>query len=131
MKDLNMAAKQGLVVGIVAGVAVAVAAVAASGRMPVPGASGAKLFHTAASSSTMFAPPPGAPMSFADIFDKVSPAVVSIDVSQRVDTAALMQQQFGNLFGGNGAAPNARGGRGGRGGGGNATPAPTPAPGGR
>jgi serine protease Do len=118
MKDLNMAAKQGLVVGIIAGVAVAVAAVAASGRMPVPGASGAKLFHTAASSSTMFAPPPGAPMSFADIFDKVSPAVVSIDVSQRIDTATLMQQQFGNLFGNpNGAG---RGGRGGRGG--NAAP---------
>jgi serine protease Do len=31
----------------------------------------------------MFAPPPGAPMSFADIFEQVSPAVVQIDVTSK------------------------------------------------
>ena len=37
----------------------------------------------AAAASSNFAPPPGAPMSFADIFEKVSPAVVSINVTSR------------------------------------------------
>lgn len=32
-----------------------------------------------------FAPPQGAPLSFADIFDQVSPAVVQIDVETRVE----------------------------------------------
>ena len=32
-----------------------------------------------ASTAPIFAPPPGAPMSFADIFERVSPAVVSIN----------------------------------------------------
>jgi serine protease Do len=44
-----------------------------------------------ASTAPIFAPPPGAPMSFADIFDRVSPAVVSINVTSRVDTNALRQ----------------------------------------
>jgi S1-C subfamily serine protease len=35
-----------------------------------------------------FAPPPGAPMSFADIFERVSPAVVSIDVTSRAQAQA-------------------------------------------
>jgi len=42
----------------------------------------------------MFAPPPGAPMSFADIFEKVSPAVVSIDVTSRVDANSLRLPNF-------------------------------------
>src|SRR5690606_12232792 len=37
----------------------------------------------------MFAPPPGAPMSFADIFEQVSPAVVSIGVTSKVDSRAV------------------------------------------
>jgi len=41
-----------------------------------------------ASTAPIFAPPPGAPLSFADIFDKVSPAVVSIDVTSKVDPRA-------------------------------------------
>ena len=36
-----------------------------------------------------FAPPPGAPMSFADIFEKVAPAVVSINVTSHVDLSKL------------------------------------------
>lgn len=39
----------------------------------------------------VFAPPPGAPMSFADIVDAVSPAVVSIDVRQSVNTNSLRE----------------------------------------
>jgi serine protease Do len=42
-----------------------------------------------ASTAPIFAPPPGAPMSFADIFEKVSPAVVSINVTSRVDPSLL------------------------------------------
>ncbi|HEX7758193.1 MAG TPA: Do family serine endopeptidase, partial [Caulobacteraceae bacterium] len=37
-----------------------------------------------ASTSPVFAPAPGAPQSFADIFEKVSPAVVSINVTSHV-----------------------------------------------
>lgn len=37
----------------------------------------------------VFSPPPGAPLSFADIVDAVSPAVVSIDVRQRVNAQSL------------------------------------------
>ncbi len=40
----------------------------------------------------MFAPPPGAPQSFADIFERVSPAVVSIHVTSKVDVSALRRQ---------------------------------------
>ncbi len=39
--------------------------------------------------SAVFSPPPGAPMSFADIFEKVSPAVVSINVTSHVDLSKL------------------------------------------
>jgi serine protease Do len=46
------------------------------------------LVRTAAGAS-VFAPPPGAPMSFADIFEKVSPAVVSINVTSRADARSL------------------------------------------
>lgn len=47
---------------------------------------------------TVLQPPPGAPLTFADIVDAVSPAVVSIDVRQRVDAERLRQiPGFGNL----------------------------------
>jgi serine protease Do len=42
-----------------------------------------------ASTAPIFAPPPGAPLSFADIFERVSPAVVSIDVRTRVNLRAF------------------------------------------
>jgi serine protease Do len=73
----------------VAGAGVMVAAVAGAGmRLPAAHAdNGAHLIK--ASTAPIFAPPPGAPMSFADIFDKVSPAVVSINVTSRVDASAL------------------------------------------
>jgi serine protease Do len=81
--------KTGYLLGAVAGVGVMAAAVAGAGiRLPAAHPEGdARLIRT--STAPVFAPPPGAPMSFADIFDKVSPAVVSINVTSRVDANAL------------------------------------------
>ncbi|MBS0409701.1 MAG: Do family serine endopeptidase [Proteobacteria bacterium] len=71
-------------VGALAGVGMAVAAAAGVGmRLPTATAdTHGKLML--ASTSPVFAPAPGAPQSFADIFEKVSPAVVSINVTSRV-----------------------------------------------
>src|SRR5436309_11920759 len=80
--------KTGYLLGAVAGAGVMAAAVAGAGmRLPQAHADGAHLIK--ASTAPIFAPPPGAPMSFADIFDRVSPAVVSINVTSRVDASAL------------------------------------------
>jgi len=74
--------------GAVAGAGVMVAAVAGAGmRFPAAHASDGQVIK--ASTAPIFAPPPGAPMSFADIFEKVSPAVVSINVTSRVDPSVL------------------------------------------
>ena len=66
----------------------------------------------AAAASPNFAPPPGAPMSFADIFEKVSPAVVSINVTSRVDMSRLQRQIPGLPF----VMPPGQGGEEGKGG---------------
>ncbi|RAK65459.1 Do family serine endopeptidase [Phenylobacterium kunshanense] len=85
--------KNGYLLGAVAGAGVMAAAVAGAGmRLPAahaeqPMAGGV----IKASATPIFAPPPGAPMSFADIVDRVSPAVVSINVTSRVDPAQLRQ----------------------------------------
>jgi len=91
-----VAKKTGFIVGAVAGAGVAAAALAGVGlRMsPADAASPPQLIRTASAGPAMFAPPPGAPMSFADIFEKVSPAVVSIDVSSRVDASSLRFRGF-------------------------------------
>ncbi len=82
------ARKRGFVVGAVAGVGVAAAALAGVGlRMAPASAETPQLIRT--STAPMFAPPPGSPLSFADIFEKVSPAVVSIDVTSRGEANAL------------------------------------------
>ncbi|MDP3660011.1 Do family serine endopeptidase [Phenylobacterium sp.] len=81
--------KTGYVLGALAGAGVMAAAVAGAGVLqPQDGADRGGQFIKA-STAPIFAPPPGAPMSFADIFDKVSPAVVSINVTSRVDAGAL------------------------------------------
>ncbi|MDB5425181.1 MAG: htrA [Phenylobacterium sp.] len=81
--------KTGYLLGAVAGAGVMAAAVAGAG-MRLPYAHAEQAPHLIkASTAPIFAPPPGAPMSFADIFAQVSPAVVSINVTSRVDTAAL------------------------------------------
>jgi serine protease Do len=81
------ARKRGFVVGAIAGVGVAAAALAGVGlRMSPAAAESPQLIRT--STAPMFAPPPGSPLSFADIFEKVSPAVVSIDVTSRGEANA-------------------------------------------
>jgi serine protease Do len=81
--------KTGYLLGAVAGAGVMAAAVAGAGmRLPDAHADG-QAHLIKASTAPIFAPPPGAPMSFADIFDRVSPAVVSINVTSRVDANAL------------------------------------------
>ncbi|HRD29079.1 MAG TPA: trypsin-like peptidase domain-containing protein, partial [Caulobacter sp.] len=79
----------------------------------------AQLVRTAGAGPAIFAPPPGAPMSFADIFEKVSPAVVSIDVTSRVDARSLRLPNFpfgpnGKPDDQNGAGPEDESGGGGR-----------------
>src|SRR5215212_1470903 len=86
--------KTGYLLGAVAGVGIMAAAVAGAGvRLPSahPGEPLAGVIK--ASTVPIFAPPPGAPMSFADIFERVSPAVVSINVTSRVDPETLRQFQ--------------------------------------
>lgn len=51
----------------------------------VAGVSG-RIAPTAGASGLAFAPPQGAPLSFADIFDQVSPAVVQIEVESPIAT---------------------------------------------
>jgi len=85
--------KTGYLLGAVAGAGVMAAAVAGAGmRMPEARADQMEAGGLIkASTAPIFAPPPGAPMSFADIFDRVSPAVVSINVTSRVSADSLRQ----------------------------------------
>jgi len=81
--------KTGLILGV-ALAGVAAAAMAGSGARWAPQGSSAAahpLQLTHVSTAGMFAPPPDAPLSFADIFQKVSPAVVSINVTERVNVS--------------------------------------------
>ncbi len=89
--------KNGYLWGAIAGVSIATAAVAgASVGKSDPAADQALLIK--ASTAPIFAPPPGAPLSFADIFEQVSPAVVSINVTSKVDASALRRQIPGLPF---------------------------------
>src|SRR5215213_5754746 len=84
--------KTGYLLGAVAGAGVMAAAVAGAGvRLPSAHAGQPVAGVIKASTAPIFAPPPGAPLSFADIFERVSPAVVSINVTSRVDPEALRQ----------------------------------------
>jgi serine protease Do len=77
--DLMEFKRKGFVAGALAGAGVAAAAFAGTGaHWPVAAAQAPRVVKTAA---PVFAPPPGAPLSFADIFQRVAPAVVSIDVT--------------------------------------------------
>jgi serine protease Do len=77
--------KSHVVVGALAGAGVAVAAMAGVGMRPAD--SGAQA--TKVATQPVFAPAPGAPQSFADIFERVSPAVVSINVTSKVDVGSF------------------------------------------
>ena len=90
--------KNGYLWGALAGVSIATAAVAGAsvGKPPADRVDSSMLIR--ASTAPIFAPPPGAPLSFADIFEKVAPAVVSINVTSKVDAAALRRQIPGLPF---------------------------------
>ncbi|MBO9709133.1 MAG: trypsin-like peptidase domain-containing protein [Caulobacter sp.] len=88
------ARKSGFVIGAVAGAGVACAALAGMGmRMGPASAAEPQLVRTsgAGAPAPMFAPPPGAPLSFADIFEQVSPAVVQIDVTSKASAAPKLR----------------------------------------
>jgi serine protease Do len=111
--------KKGFLAGAAVGIGVAAVAAAGVGlQWPSAMAEGSQPVIRA-STAPIFAPPPGAPLSFADIFAKVSPAVVSINVTSHVDLAKLQRESpdFGGLpFAIPGGPPQGRGiGRGGQG----------------
>ena len=84
--------KTGLIIGVAAA-GVAAAALAGAGVRWTPtfaAGNDHRLPITRVSTATIFAPPPGAPMSFADIFEKVSPAVVTIDVTSHIDARSAI-----------------------------------------
>ena len=84
------ARKSGFIVGAVAGAGVACAALAGVGmRMGGADAAEAPAIRASMAGAPAFAPPPGAPMSFADIFEKVSPAVVQINVTSKASPPSL------------------------------------------
>ena len=114
--------KTGYLLGAVAGIGVMAAAVAGAGiQLPSAQAQMQSGGLIRASTVPIFAPPPGAPMSFADIFERVSPAVVSINVTSRTGTNPLRQVPGlpGLPFGG-----TPRGPQGGDDGDGDGTPGP-------
>ena len=81
--------KSGIIIGVAAA-GVAAAALAGGGVRWSPSATGAdRLATTPISTATIFSPPPGAPLSFADIFEKVAPAVVSIEVTTHLTAREL------------------------------------------
>jgi len=80
--------KSHVFLGALGGAAIAVAAMA--GANPHGTLAGDGFGHLIkASTEPVVASSPGAPMSFADIFERVSPAVVSIRVTSKVDISAL------------------------------------------
>ncbi|MBV8681672.1 MAG: trypsin-like peptidase domain-containing protein, partial [Caulobacteraceae bacterium] len=81
--------KTHVLLGAVAAGGIAVAAMAGAGLRPAAlGSSGfGRLINVA--TEPVVASTPGAPMSFADIFEKVSPAVVSIRVTSKVDVSQM------------------------------------------
>ena len=78
--------KKGFTAGAALGLGVAIAAAAGMG-VQWPSAMAAT---TVAAASSV---PPGAPLSFADIFEKVSPAVVSIEVTSHLSAKQLQSLQ--------------------------------------
>ncbi|MEO8813349.1 MAG: Do family serine endopeptidase [Caulobacteraceae bacterium] len=81
--------KSQVFVGALAGAGVAVAAMAGAGIRPDAVGLGGQGQLIKASTAPVIASGPNTPMSFADIFEKVSPAVVSIKVTSKVDVSTL------------------------------------------
>ncbi|MBA3050823.1 trypsin-like peptidase domain-containing protein, partial [Brevundimonas sp.] len=92
-----MMKRKEFMLGAIAGLTFAAAATAggvidwpSAAAGPVAGVSG-RLAPNAGGSGLAFAPPQGAPLSFADIFSQVAPAVVQIDVKTRVRQPSMIQ----------------------------------------
>ncbi len=81
--------RTGYLIGAIAGAGIAASALAGAGMRWAPAHAGQGAQFIRTSTSPMFAPPIGAPLSFADIFERVSPAVVQIDVTSKVNAKAL------------------------------------------
>ena len=87
---------KGFIGGAVLGAGVAGAALAGIGLSWPAAVADQPVTPPAASGGQAYSPPAGAPMSFAGIIERVSPAVVSIRATGRV-TRAQLNQQFGGL----------------------------------
>lgn len=92
-----MMKRKEFMLGAVAGLTFAAAATAggvidwpSAEAGPVAGVSG-RLAPSAGAAGLAFAPPQGAPLSFADIFQQVAPAVVQIDVATRVERPRTLE----------------------------------------
>jgi len=84
-----MLKRKEFILGAAAGLAIAAVATLGGviqwpGARAEPGAVSGRLTPSAGAPGLAFAPPTGAPLSFADIFQQVAPAVVQIDVKTRV-----------------------------------------------
>lgn len=92
-----MMKRKEFMLGAIAGLAFAAAATAGgvidwptAEAGPVAGVSG-RLAPSAGAAGLAFAPPQGAPLSFADIFAQVAPAVVQIEVKTRVQQPNMLR----------------------------------------
>jgi len=83
--------KTGIIIGVAAAGVAAVGLAGLGVRWSPPFGQGDSHFLplTHISTSSIFAPPPGGPLSFADIFEKVSPAVVQIEVTSHIDPSKV------------------------------------------
>lgn len=92
-----MMKRKEFMLGAIAGLTFAAAATAggvidwpSAQAEPIAGVSG-RLAPSAGAAGLAFAPPQGAPLSFADIFQQVAPAVVQIEVATRVQRPRSVQ----------------------------------------
>jgi serine protease Do len=92
-----MMKRKEFMLGAIAGLTFAAAATAggvidwpSAQAEPIAGVSG-RLAPSAGAAGLAFAPPQGAPLSFADIFQQVAPAVVQIEVVTRVQRPRSLQ----------------------------------------
>ena len=89
-----MALNRGFLVGAVAGVGLAGVAAAGVGlTLPHADAQTGDLSRPPIGAPARFMAAPGAPQSFADIFERVAPAVVSIEVTARIPRSELGELQ--------------------------------------
>ena len=81
--------KTPVIVGAVIGACIAAVAIAGVNLHPIGHFRDAEGQLIRASTEPVVPSAPGAPMSFADIFEKVSPAVVSINVTSKADPSTM------------------------------------------